>query len=79
MIFCFFIVLVSFFTPPFKVVSEVLFPGADSPPVQTRTPRSSRINALPAPSRSPVPPPKHSSQPSEVVGQLMQEAQGRKL
>ncbi|MCI4386044.1 hypothetical protein PGIGA_G00057640 [Pangasianodon gigas] len=49
-----------------QVVSEVLFPGADSP-VQPRT--------RPAPPHSPAPPPQHSSQPSEVIGQLMQEAQ----
>ncbi|XP_034166619.2 proline and serine-rich protein 3 isoform X2 [Pangasianodon hypophthalmus] len=59
-----------------QVVSEVLFPGADSP-VQPRTPHSSTspIYTAPAPPHSPAPPPQHSSQPSEVIGQLMQEAQ----
>ncbi|MCJ8740272.1 hypothetical protein PDJAM_G00057050 [Pangasius djambal] len=59
-----------------QVVSEVLFPGADSP-VQPRTPHSSTspIYTPPAPPHSPAPPPQHSSQPSEVIGQLMQEAE----
>ncbi|XP_060800243.1 proline and serine-rich protein 3 [Neoarius graeffei] len=59
-----------------QVVSEVLFPSADSP-VKLRSPCSSTspIHTPPAPPRSPAPPPQHSSQPSEVIGQLMQEAQ----
>ncbi|XP_053503816.1 proline and serine-rich protein 3 isoform X2 [Ictalurus furcatus] len=59
-----------------QVVSEVLFLGADSP-VQPSTPRSSTspIYTPPAHPHSPAPPPQRSSQPSEVIGQLMQEAQ----
>ncbi|XP_053362682.1 proline and serine-rich protein 3 [Clarias gariepinus] len=59
-----------------QVVSEVLFPSADSP-VQPRTPRSSTspISTPPAPPHSPTPTPQSSSQSSEVIGQLMQEAQ----
>ncbi|KAG7321697.1 hypothetical protein KOW79_014555 [Hemibagrus wyckioides] len=59
-----------------QVVSEVLFPSADSP-VQPRTSRSSTspIYTTPAPPHSPAPPPQCSSHPSEVIGQLMQEAE----
>ncbi|KAK3531234.1 hypothetical protein QTP70_015234 [Hemibagrus guttatus] len=54
-----------------QVVSEVLFPSADAP-VQ---PRTSRSSTTPAPPHSPAPPPQRSSHPSEVIGQLMQEAE----
>ncbi|KAK2831605.1 hypothetical protein Q7C36_016691 [Tachysurus vachellii] len=59
-----------------QVVSEVLFPSADSP-VQPRTSISSTspIFTPPAPSHSPSPPPQSSSHSSEVIGQLMQEAE----
>lgn len=59
-----------------QVVSEVLFLGADSP-VQPSTPRSSTspIYTPPVHRHSPAPPPQRSSQPSEVIGQLMQQAQ----
>lgn len=68
-----------YLTFPYKVVSEVLFPGADSP-VQPRTPHSpiSPIQTSPVPCHSPAPPTQHSSQPHEVIGHLMQEAQGEK-
>lgn len=65
---------------PHKVVSEVLFPSADSP-VEPRSLRSSisSIHTSPAPSQSLAPPPQHLSQPHEVIGQLMQEAEGKKV
>ncbi|XP_036420162.1 proline and serine-rich protein 3 isoform X2 [Colossoma macropomum] len=59
-----------------QVVSEVLFPATDSP-TQSRTPCSSDSPRYtpPAPSQSPVPAQQSMPQPSEVIGQLMQEAQ----
>ncbi|TSN03402.1 Proline and serine-rich protein 3 [Bagarius yarrelli] len=54
-----------------QVVSEVLFPGADT---TSRSPTTSRYT-VPETPRSSAPSPRHSSQPSEVIGQLMQEAQ----
>ncbi|KAL7849197.1 hypothetical protein SRHO_G00208200 [Serrasalmus rhombeus] len=59
-----------------QVVSEVLFPTTDSP-TQSRTPCSldSPRYTPPAPSQSPVPAQPSMPQPSEVIGQLMQEAQ----
>ncbi|XP_072547715.1 proline and serine-rich protein 3 [Salminus brasiliensis] len=59
-----------------QVVSEVLFPDTDSPSLP-RTPcssDSSRFTPV-APPQSPSPPPRSVPQPSELIGQLMQEAQ----
>ncbi|KAI4904650.1 hypothetical protein NFI96_019425, partial [Prochilodus magdalenae] len=59
-----------------QVVSEVLFPAADSP-TQPKTPCSSATLRCtpPAAPVSPAPPPQSVSQPSEVISQLIQEAQ----
>ncbi|XP_051535095.1 proline and serine-rich protein 3 isoform X2 [Myxocyprinus asiaticus] len=55
-----------------QVVSEVLFPGADSPN-ECKTPSSS--DSTPPPLQSPVAPQSSGQQPSEVIDQLMQDAE----
>ncbi|XP_051965477.1 proline and serine-rich protein 3 [Xyrauchen texanus] len=59
-----------------QVVSEVLFPGADSPN-ECKTPSSSDSTTYtpPPPLQSPVAPHSSGQQPSEVIHQLMQDAQ----
>ncbi|XP_066516086.1 proline and serine-rich protein 3 isoform X2 [Hoplias malabaricus] len=66
-----------------QVVSEVLFPGADSPkppgtPCSSDTPRNTPLappQSPAAPSQSPAAPLGNLLQPSEVIDQLMQDAQ----